>query len=122
MQIQMQKELVSSTYDALMTVYEKVSRVKNGKTVFDNVKVLENVPCALCVSRLTVEGRNLKDKGDYNVVNNSFKLFTDPDVVIKPGSIIEVTTAQMTRKYSHSGEGFCYPDHQEFMVKRIEEV
>ncbi len=122
MQVQMQKELVSSTYDALMTVYEKVSRVKNGKTVFDTKKVLENIPCALCVSRLSIEGRNLKEKGDHNIINNSFKIFTDPDIVIKAGSIIEVATPQRTRRYSHSGEGFCYPDHQEIMVKRIEEV
>lgn len=122
MQIQRQKELVSSTYDTLMTVYEKQSRVQGGKMVFDEVKVLENIPCALSVSRLSIEGRSLKEKNDYNMINNSFKLFTDPDISIKPGSIIEVATGKTLRHYSHSGEGFCYPDHQEIMLKRIEEV
>ncbi len=122
MQIQKQKELVSSYYDELMTVYEKTSKVKDGKTVFSDVKVLEDIPCCVCVSRLTVEGRTLKDKGAYNIVNNSFKLFTSPDIVINPGSIIEVKSTFSTRRYSSSGEGFCYPDHQEIMLKRIEEV
>lgn len=122
MQIQRQKEIVSSTYDALMTVYEKKSCVQCGKTVFEQVKVLENIPCAISVSRLSVEGRNLKEQNDYNMLKNSFKLFTDPDIVIKPGSVIEVTTDKMTRRYSHSGEGFCYPDHQEIVLKRIQEV
>jgi len=61
---------------------------------------------------------------DNSEVSNTIKyepvLFINPDIKIKPGSIIEVTQYGATRKFIRSGEPFIYETHQEIVLQRID--
>ncbi|BBM48390.1 hypothetical protein JMUB3933_1906 [Leptotrichia wadei] len=44
-------------------------------------------------------------------------LFISPEVYIPPGSMIEVTQNNVTKRYKHSGISAVYTNHQEIVLE-----
>ena len=55
------------------------------------------------------------------VISQSITLFIRPDLVIKPGSVIEITQHGVTEKYKGSGQPAVYCNHQEIVLELYED-
>lgn len=77
------------------------------------VAVLENEPCRLSYNR--EQATNIQNGAA--VVSQSITLFIRPNLVIKPGSVIEITQHGYTRKYKGSGMPAVYSNHQEIVLE-----
>ena len=103
------KDIVSNLYEGRMSTHTMEKSVVKGITKFERVQDLEDVPCRVSYKR---KGANVNvgDK-DQEVV-----IYCDPEVVIKPGSIITVNQAGKETEYELSGEPAVYAGHQEVYV------
>ena len=105
------KELM---YIGLCTVieYRKVKK-ENKSTGFEEVTVLENIPCKLSFKNIY---SNIEtDKA--SVINQSISLILAPEVKINPGSKIIVTQNKIITIYKNSGESAVYSTHQEIILE-----
>ncbi|HJF36937.1 MAG TPA: hypothetical protein K8U79_13045 [Clostridium perfringens] len=105
------KELM---YIGLCTVieYRKVKK-ENKSTGFEEVTVLENIPCKLSFKNIS---SNIEtDKA--SVINQSISLILAPEVKINPGSKIIVTQNKIITIYKNSGESAVYSTHQEIILE-----
>lgn len=105
------KELM---YIGLCTVieYRKVKK-ENKSTGFEEVTVLENIPCKLSFKNISSSIEN--DKA--SVINQSISLILAPEVKINPGSKIIVTQNKIITIYKNSGESAVYSTHQEIILE-----
>lgn len=85
---------------------------RHGITKSDFIKVLEDIPCRLSYKTINYNA----DGKAYNIPTQIIKLFLSSDIVVKSGSLIEVTQNGITRKYKHSGVGAFYTHHQEIIL------
>ena len=105
------KELM---YIGLCTVieYRKVKK-DNKSNGFEEVTVLENIPCKLSFKNIS---SNIEtDKA--SVINQSISLILAPEVKINPGSKIIVTQNKIITIYKNSGESAVYSTHQEIILE-----
>lgn len=77
------------------------------------VAVLVDEPCRLSYNR--EQATNISSGAA--VVSQSITLFIRPDLVIKPGSVIEITQHGVTTKYKGSGQPAIYSNHQEIVLE-----
>ena len=105
------KELM---YIGLCTVieYRKVKK-ENKSTGFEEVTVLENIPCKLSFKNISSSIET--DKA--SVINQSISLILAPEVKINPGSKIIVTQNKIITIYKNSGESAVYSTHQEIILE-----
>lgn len=105
------KELM---YIGLCTVieYRKVKK-ENKSTGFEEVTVLENIPCKLSFKNLSSSVET--DKA--SIINQSISLILVPEVKINSGSKIIVTQNGVTTEYKNSGVHAVYTTHQEIMLE-----
>lgn len=105
------KELM---YIGLCTVieYRKVKK-ENKSTGFEEVTVLENIPCKLSFKNLSSSVET--DKA--SIINQSISLILVPEVKINSGSKIIVTQNGVTTEYKNSGVPAVYTTHQEIMLE-----
>lgn len=83
------------------------------QTTQKEVPVLVDEPC-----RLSYNHEQATDiRSGAAVVSQSITLFIRPDLVIKPGSRIEVTQNGITEKYEGSGQPAVYTNHQQIILK-----
>lgn len=100
------------------TIYEheKVFDPITKQTTQKEVPVLEEEPC-----RLSYRYEQSTDmKSGAAVVSQSITLFIRPDLVIKPGSVIEITQHGVTCKYKGSGKPAVYCNHQQIVLELYE--
>lgn len=112
------RKAIESTYDGTATVteYQKVTDNRSKLTTSKPVIVLENQPCRLSFKNVqTAEGTNTA-----SAVAQTIELFISPDITIKPGSMITITQAGVTRDYTYSGTPAVYDTHQEIMLELFE--
>ena len=97
--------------------YQDVVHPNTYQTTQELVAVLENEPCRLSYNR--EQATNIANGAA--VVSQSITLFIRPDLVIKPGSVIEITQHGVTEKYKGSGKPAVYCNHQEIVLKLYED-
>lgn len=108
------KKAFVSLYDGICTVTERQKIKKdNGSTRFEEVIVLENIPCRL--SFKTVDNTAQTENGAAMTIQTT-TLFLDPDIKIKSGSKITVTQNGVTTEYQQSGKAALYDTHQEIAL------
>lgn len=83
------------------------------QTIQREVVVLDNEPCRLSYKQ--EQATNIQSGAA--VVSQSIKLIIRPDLVIKPGSTIEITQHGVTCKYKGSGQPAVYCNHQEIVLE-----
>ena len=104
----MHRTVIEQTYDGTCTIYS-LQDVKDHK----EVTLLGDVPCHLSFSgAVTAEGT-----GTSTDVKQEIKLLLAPEVLVPPGSRIEVTQHGMTVSYSRSGKPAVYSSHQEILLE-----
>ena len=94
------KKAIQSLWTGVCNIFEfKEITDKYGKTRHKLIKICENTPC-----RLSFKNINSAEQTEMQVKTSQvIKLFVAPEVYIPPGSIIEVTQNNITRKYKNSG-------------------
>ena len=97
--------------------YQDVTDTETWQTTQREVAVLENEPCRVSFNR----EQSTDITNGAAVVSQSITLFIRPDLVIKPGSVIEITQNGVTDKYKGSGKPAVYSNHQEIVLELYED-
>lgn len=97
--------------------YQDVTDPTTFQTTHELVPVLVNEPCKLSFTRENIAEIN----NGAAVVNQVTMLFIRPDVVIKAGSVIEITQRGITTKYKRSSLPAIYTNHQEVTLELYED-
>ena len=97
--------------------YQPTTDPETYQTTSELVPVLVEEPC-----RLSYNQEQATDiQSGVAVVSQSITLFIRPDLVIKPGSVIEVTQNGVTEKYKGSGKPAVYSQHQQITLQLYED-
>ena len=97
--------------------FEDVTNPETFQTTQREVPVLIDEPCRLSYNH--EQATNIRSGAA--VVSQSITLFIRPDLVIKPGSVIEITQHGVTEKYKGSGKPAVYCNHQEIILQVYED-
>lgn len=97
--------------------YQDITDPITHQTTQQEVVVLEDEPCRLSYKQ--EQATNISSGAA--VVSQSIKLFIRPDLVVKPGSVIEITQNNVTEKYKGSGQPAIYRNHQEIILQLYED-
>lgn len=92
--------------------YQNVTDPETFQTTQQQVPILEDEPCRLSYNY--EQATNIQSGAA--VVSQSITLFIRPDLVISPGSVIEITQNGITEKYKGSGQPAVYTNHQEIIL------
>lgn len=96
--------------------YQDVTDPITKQTTQREVPTLVDEPC-----RLSYRHEQSTDiRSGAAVVSQSITLFIRPDLVIKPGSVIEITQHGNTSKYKGSSKPAIYCNHQEIVLELYE--
>lgn len=102
---------LTTLWTGICTIYEFKDKTdpvtKQTKQV--ETPVLENEPCRISYK----SEQSTSNKDGVAIAYQSITLFIRPDLIIKPGSVIEVTQHGRTYKYKGSGIPAVYCNHQE---------
>lgn len=93
--------------------YEDVDDPITHQTTQVEVPVLIDEPCRLSYKH--EQATNIQSGAA--IVSQSITLFIRPDLVIKAGSVIEITQHGVTCKYKGSGKPAVYCNHQEIVLE-----
>lgn len=93
--------------------YKDITDPITHQTTQEEVAVLENEPCR--ISYRYEQSTNMQSGAA--VVSQSIILFVRPDLVINPGSVIEITQHGVTQKYKGSGSPAVYCNHQQIVLE-----
>ena len=101
------------------TIYEfqDITDSETWQTTQQKVPVLIDEPCRLSYNH--EQATNIQSGAA--VVSQSITLFIRPDLVIKPGSVIEITQNGVTEKYKGSGQPAVYSNHQQIILQLYED-
>lgn len=109
------RKAIEALYIGKCNVYEweNVTDSDTHITKKQEALVLENQPCKLSFSSL----KNADEADGAATITQTPKLFISPDIVIKPGSKIQVTQNNVTTMYQRSGEPGMFTTHQEIVLE-----
>lgn len=96
--------------------YQEVTD-ENYQTTHKLVAVVTDEPCRLSYNSETTTDIN----SGVAQVNQVPILFIRPDLVIKEGSVIEVTQHNVTNKYKRTSKPSIYTNHQEIKMELYED-
>lgn len=113
------KNPLSSLWIGRCTIYEyqNVTHPNTYQTTQIQVPVLTDEPCRLSYNH--EQSTNIQSGAA--VVSQSITLFIRPDLIIPPGSVIEITQHNRTEKYKRSGKPAVYTSHQEIVLQLYED-
>lgn len=97
--------------------YNDVTDPETYQTTQQLVPVLADEPCRLSYNY--EQSTNIQSGAA--VVSQSITLFIRPDLVIEPGSVIEITQNCVTERYKGSGKPAVYTNHQEIILQLYED-
>lgn len=101
-------------YKARCWVYETIkTQTSAGETVFSKKATLEEIPCRLSYRSSPESG----DERTYSKVNQTVKLFLEPEHIIPEGSKINVMYNGRTVTYKNTGKPAVYEAHQEINLE-----
>lgn len=93
--------------------YQDVTDPNTKQTTQGEVAVVVDEPCRMSYNY--EQSTNMQS--GVAIVSQSIRLFVRPDLVIKPGSVIEITQHGVTQKYKGSGSPAVYCNHQEITLE-----
>lgn len=110
---------LATLWNGRATIYEykDVTNPLTYKTSQREEAVVVDEPCR--ISYKQEQSTNMQNGAA--VVSQSITLFIRPDLVIKPGSVIEVTQNGITEKYKGSGKPAVYTNHQQIVLQLYED-
>lgn len=109
------KKATAFMYDKTFAIERNVITVKpNGAEYEELQTVLENEPCRLSYPYNKSNGA----MAEALVIDYDVKLFTDPEIDIRPGDVIAVSDAERTESFILADEPYKYASHQEVTLKR----
>jgi hypothetical protein len=97
--------------------YEDVFDDETYQTTQKLVPILVDEPCRLSYNH--EQATNIRSGAA--VVSQSITLFIRKDLVINPGSVLEITQNDVTEKYKGSGQPAVYSNHQEIVLQLYED-
>ena len=108
------RKAVESLYDGRCTIteYQKVKK-ENKSTGFDEVVVLENIPCRMSYKSVNPTNQT----ATAGVVTQGITVYLSPDILVKPGSKLTITQNDVTSEYKSSGKPAVYSTHQEVSLE-----
>lgn len=109
------RTVLEQTYDGICRIFIKQS-VKDQETkVMRQEEVLfqEEIPCHFSFSGT----EPVSDSATVTAITQTMKLFLAPELIIPPGSRIEVIQNGRVESYSQSGKAAVYFSHQEIPLK-----
>ena len=97
--------------------YEDVTDTTTHQTTQQEVETVTDEPCRISFlsEAVTNPSTGVAEMQQYTV------LFIRPDLIIDPGSVIEVTQHGVTTKYRRSGNPSVYTNHQEIRLTLYED-
>lgn len=114
----MVKRAIEMSYTSTCNIYGTEKVLSEDKSIeFREILVFADLKCKLS-SKSTNKS---SETSTYSSLNKEIKLFLDPNIKIKAGSKIEVTTSGVTCLYKNSGEPVIYPNHQEIVLELYED-
>lgn len=112
------RKAIESMYDGTCTIIERQKvKLPNKSTGFKDIVVLEDIPCRL--SFKTITNTNQAETGVSTVVQVT-KVFSAPEIQVKPGSKLTITQNDVTTEYKSSGQPAIYTTHQEIELELFE--
>ena len=102
---------------ATISEYRDITDPDTYQTRHELVSVVIDEPCRLSHSRESTVDVN----GGAPYVAQSIVLFIRPDLVIKEGSVIEITQHGVTNKYKRASKPAIYTNHQEVALELYED-
>lgn len=108
------RQAVEATYDGTCRIYG-MRAVKDPDTKVtrqEEALVQAGIPCHLSFSGTSAAAGS----ETVTAVPQTIKLFLTPELVIEPGSRIEVTQQGRTEAYAQSGKAAVYGSHQEILL------
>lgn len=111
----MHRNAMEATYDGTCKIYNMQS-IKDPKTKVtrqEEALVQEGIPCHLSYSGSSPA----IESGTITTVAQTIKLFLAPELIVLPGSRMEVTQQGRTECYSQSGKAAVYSSHQEIPLE-----
>lgn len=112
----MHRKVLEQTYDDVCRVYglQSVKDPQSKVTQRKEAVLLENIPCHISFSSDASVGKS----ATASPVTQTIKLFLSPEVLIPPGSRIEVVRRQgNAESYAQSGQAAVYSSHQEIVLE-----
>lgn len=108
------RRALEATYDGTCRIYGRKA-VKDPETMVtrqEEALVQEGIPCHLSFSSAAPAAV----AGTVTQVAQTIKLFLAPELLIPPGSRIEVTQQGRSESYAQSGKAAVYSSHQEIVL------
>lgn len=102
---------------ATISEYQEVTDPLTWQTNHKLVPIVTDEPCRLSHSRESTV--NVNSGAPY--VAQSIVMFIRPDLVIKEGSVIEITQHGVTNKYKRASKPAIYTNHQEVALDLYED-
>ena len=97
--------------------YQAITDPDTYQTTHELVPLFEDEPC-----RLSYQKEQATDiTNGAAIISQSITLFIRPDIVIKEGSVIDITQHGVTTRYKGSGKPAIYTNHQEIVLKLYED-
>lgn len=110
----MHRAVVEQMYDGVCSVYgmQQIKDPETRVTRQEEILVAQSIPCHLSFSGTSAAAGS----ETVTAVPQTIKLFLAPELVIEPGSRIEVTQQGRTEAYAQSGKAAVYGSHQEILL------
>lgn len=115
----LQNNPLSALWSGKCTIYEyqPVTDPDTYQTIHKLVAILEDEPC-----RLSYQKEQATDiTNGAAIISQSVTLFIRPDLIIREGSVIDITQHGVTTTYKGSGKPAIYTNHQEIVLKLYED-
>ena len=111
----MHRAAIEATYNGSCNIYNREPKrdPETGVTALEDVCKLENQLCHLSFSSSVPAA----ETGTVTNVTQTIKLFLAPEIVIAPGSKIEVSQHGRTEVYGQSGKAAVHSSHQEILLE-----
>ncbi len=116
--------VLSKLYTGICNIYEYETFKDNDTKVIKqciNIKY-ENIPCRVSYYNNSSNIVTFKEDTFNNIITQKVKIFLDNNILIKAGSIIEVSQNGKVNKYKNSGEPAIYSNHQEIMLDIFDDI
>lgn len=113
------RNAIERTYTDKMNVYGYFDEKNND--IFDDVTediVISEEPCRVSFNSDLAAKPTYENDGAAKV-EQKIKLFCAPEVMIQPGSKIEVTRGNRIMLFTRSGEPAVYATHQEIVLESV---
>lgn len=111
----MHRKAIEATYDGTCRIYgmQSVKDPVTKVTRQEEVLVQDGIACHLSYSSTAPAAGSDTVTGAAQTI----KLFLAPELVVPPGSRIEVTQQGRTESYAQSGKSAVYSSHQEILLE-----